>query len=631
MQLYPFAQFWGSHYSMPENNKVKFKKLNYLVVMPRHVRNIGDGYSFPLGIPYISASMKSVGFNVITLNLNHCEGDIFDIIKKEIYDNKVNVVATGGQSFQYMPIRNVIEATKKVDSRIITIVGGGIITSDPESAMEALEYVDYGVIGEGEITIRELCNALENDGHFAEINGLIYKGENGYKLTAPRQEIKDIDSLPWPDYEGFELEQYLLSSPGESGLNRKNTVFMIASRSCPYSCTFCFHTIGKKYRQRSLDKFFEELDYLISRYKIDYICIADELFSVNHRRVKEFCERINHYGIHWWAQFRCDHITKHPELLPILKDAGCDIMSFGLESADNRILKSMRKNTTIETAEEALKLVYDTGITFEGAFIFGDIEETWETANNTLNWWLNHPQYKINLNLITIFPGTYLYNYACANGLIKDKVQFLKDGCPQVNVSKLKDNEFAVLVRKIMESPMTSAKSLSETELKSVDYKTGRIVLTGKCTVCREGNFWDNVKLFSANFLACKHCGQRYNIVLPPELRANIDNNISKLLEKYGKVAIWGINYHAADLFRNSKVLHDMNIYPIDISHIKRKMDLYGKRISGPEIIKKKNIEVVIVPIPAYVNEITGYIKANYKNVKEVLDVCSLTDPNYKK
>ena len=186
------------------------KKLNYLVVMPRLVRDIGDGYTFPLGISYISSSMKKAGYNVIALNLNHRDGKVFDIIKKEIEENEISVVATGGLSFQYNLIRNVIEAAKQVDSKIITIVGGGIITSDPESAMEALEYADYGVIGEGESTICELCGALENGVEFSAIDGLIYKSSNGYKITKPRKEIKDISTIPWPDYEGFELEKFLL-------------------------------------------------------------------------------------------------------------------------------------------------------------------------------------------------------------------------------------------------------------------------------------------------------------------------------------------------------------------------------------------------------------------------------------
>lgn len=616
---------------MIQNNKpsqINTKKLNYLLVMPRLVQNIGDGYSFPLGITYISSSMKKAGYNVITLNLNHRNGDVYEILQKEIEEKKIDVVATGGLSFQYNMVSRVVEAAKRVNKEIITIVGGGIISGDPEPAMIALEYADFGVISEGEITINELCNSLENSRKFSEIDGIIYKSGNSYMITKPRKEMENIDSIPWPDYKGFEIEKYLgISPPGISGLNRKNTVFMVTSRSCPYNCTFCFHTSGKKYRQRSLDNFFEELDYLVSRYNIEFICMADELFANKIDRVKEFCERMRKYNIKWFAQFRVDDIT--PELLALLKDSGCEIMGFGLESADNRILKSMRKGTTVKQIERALKLVYEAGISFDGAFIFGDIEETWETANNTLNWWRNHSEYKVGLNVITVYPGSYLYKYACENGIIKDKVQFLKDGCPQINVSKLTDKEYSILVREILEAPMTLTKTLSQIEAKIIDYKAGRMTIAGTCSVCEKRNQWENVKLFAANFLACEHCGQRYNVVLPDEVRLIIDNNVRKLLDRYGKVAVWGINYHTANLFKKSTVLKNANVYSIEISELKRKMDLYGKEINPPEIINSENIEVVIVPIPAYINEITGRIRANYKNVKEVIDICELINPDY--
>ncbi len=367
---------------MIKNIELSPKKLNYLLVMPRFVQKIGDGYSFPLGIAYVSSSLKKAGYNVTTLNLNHHKGEVLEIIKKEIKKKKIDVVATGGLSFQYNTIKSVIEAAKKAGKGIITIVGGGIITSDPKPAMKALEYANFGVIGEGEVTINELCYVLEHGGKLSKIAGIIYKSNNFYKITRPRGEIEDINALPWPDYKGFEIEKYLkLSPPGISGLNEQNTVFMLASRSCPYNCTFCFHTTGRKYRQRSLDSFFEDLNYLVTKYRINFLCLADELFSLNLERVKEFCQRIKKYKIQWWAQFRVDNIT--PQFLPFLKEGGCRVMSFGLESADNRILKSMRKNTTVEQIEKTLKLVYDAGISFEGAFIFGDIEETWETANNT--------------------------------------------------------------------------------------------------------------------------------------------------------------------------------------------------------------------------------------------------------
>lgn len=136
------------------------------------------------------------------------------------------------------------------------------------------------------------------------------------------------------------------------GINEKNTILMSTSRACPYQCTFCFHSSGSKYRQRSLDNFFEELDILVEKYAIKYIFIVDELFAVKMDRLKEFCQRIKPYNIKWWAEFRVNTVTK--EMVDLLKDANCAVMAFGIERADNRILKSMRKNITIEQTANAL-------------------------------------------------------------------------------------------------------------------------------------------------------------------------------------------------------------------------------------------------------------------------------------
>ena len=159
---------------------------------------------------------------------------------------------------------------------------------------------------------------------------------------------------------------------------------------------------------------------------------------------------------------------------------------------------------------------------------------------------------------------------------------------------------------------------------------SGRVTIKGTCSVCQKRNQWKDVKLFSSSFLACKYCGQKYNVALADKFLKNIDNNLKKLLKKYGKVAIWGINYHTADLFKNSQVFKDKGIYPLEISEIKRKMDLYGRQINTPQIISLEKIEVVIISIPAYSNEIAERIKKNYKKVKLIIDVCKLVNPNFK-
>ena len=193
---------------------------------------------------------------------------------------------------------------------------------------------------------------------------------------------------------------------------------------------------------------FQEIDYLIEKFDIHNISVTDELFASNINDTIEFCTEIEKRKIGFAISLRVDMINR--EGLRLLKDHGCVQISFGLESADNRILKSMNKHITVEQIENALSLCNEVGISAQGIFIFGDEAETVETAHNTIQWWREHPQYAINLSLIKLYPGSILYRHACERGLIKDEVQFIKDGCPFINVSKMTDEDYHNLALEII-------------------------------------------------------------------------------------------------------------------------------------------------------------------------------------
>jgi hypothetical protein len=156
---------------------------------------------------------------------------------------------------------------------------------------------DYGVIGEGEITVCELCRVLEQGGDLAQVNGIIFRGGQGFVTTRARKELDNIDALPWPDYDGFDIDKYLDSTPPSiSGLNRPRTMFVLTSRSCPYQCTFCFHTAGRKYRQRSLDNVFEEMEHLVARYKVGFLCVADMVHYSRTERMDAYLQWTRDHG-----------------------------------------------------------------------------------------------------------------------------------------------------------------------------------------------------------------------------------------------------------------------------------------------------------------------------------------------
>ena len=595
--------------------------MKYLIVMPRLVGNVGEGYAFPLGIAYVSASMKKAGFDVETINLNHVDEEIKEIIPKLIKDKNIDVVLTGGQSFLYSVINEITLCVKNFNSNIKTIVGGGIITADPQVAMKALKNVDYGIIGEGEETIVDLCNCIEKKKDLNNVFGIIYKMNNDeYIITNKRNEIEDIDSLPWPDYEGFDFQYYIDKiAPSYITGNKKNSLFMLTSRSCPFKCTFCFHTTGQKYRQRSLDAVFEELEYLIKKYNIKFIFFVDEMFGVDDDRLAEFCTRMKKYDIPWWSQFRVNDVDKYK--IKLLKEARCEVMSFGLESADNRVLKSMRKGITIEQIERALELVYDEGMAIEGCFIFGDIAETYETAINTIDWWKRNKKYKINLGPISVYPGTYLYKYALERNIIKNPVEFLIKNCPQVNVSNMDREEFNNIMNIIMTELKEIKLKIIKPEILDFNNKAGEVSIIGKCELCLSENRWEKIKMFTITSLLCNNCGQRYDMPIPEEMKKIFSKNIKKLIVKHNKIAIWGINDKIFDLISN---IDEENLFLVDISNIKQGIKIGEMIINNPSIIKKLNIEVVIIGVPFLYSSIKTQIKSEFSSVNTIIEIVEL-------
>lgn len=602
--------------------------MKYLIAMPQVTKIKDQQYPFPIGIAYVSGALKASGRSVLALNLNYKEGTIFDILKKAIVENDIDVVAVGGLTTQYPQIKEIVDCAKKIKPNIITWVGGGIITSDPEAAMEAIETADFGIIGEGEITICELAEALETSADLSGVDGIIYRKDNTWITTNQRAEIMDLDTIPFPDYDGFEFgELFKKQALDLYGFANKNTATVTFGRSCPFNCTFCFHPSGSKYRQRSLDSVFSEIDMIIEKYPIQNLAITDELFSYKKEYLDEFCHRIKKYNLKFFVALRVDMVTR--EMLVLLKNSGCVSVGVGLESADNRILKSMRKHTTVEQIENTLSLCSEIGIIVSGGFIFGDLEETFETANNTINWRLAHPQYTIAMNWIMVFPGSHLYKVACERGLIKDKVQYIKDGCPYINVSKMTDKEYKEIAIKIDTLHVNSTMKLTDVEIELM--KFGKATVKGKCPYCKQDSEFKNIDIFKPlTDKLCSSCNSTLNILVADYIEGHTFNdNILKLVENY-KVAVWPITTAVSNMMQLSPALLSNNVYLVDSSQYKQGNYFKEKMTNHPDIIKQENIEVVVLAVTSSVaHDVVDIIKKNYPSVKYLVYAGELIDKNF--
>ncbi|MDR1379318.1 MAG: B12-binding domain-containing radical SAM protein [Synergistaceae bacterium] len=553
------------------------KRLNYLLVMPCYIENIARLYQFPHGITLVSSALKVSGRSVFTLNLNYKENPL-ELLRHVIVENNIDVVATGGLSGNYDALKSVLDCAKSAKADVVAIVGGGIITADPIIAMQALETADYGVIGEGEITINELAYALENDLDVAAVAGIVTKSG---MITKSRAEIANLDCLPFPDYDGFEFA-YLM---GEKMYHAANIVeksaLLAASRSCPYNCTFCFHSSGKKYRRRSLDNVFEEIDYIVNKYKPAMLFMNDELFFSNRKVIGEFCERIKKYSIPWSCAGRVDTVNR--EILQTAKDSGCIALSLGIESADNSILKSMRKNITVEQIETAFTAAYDVGLEAYGNLIFGDLEETRETIIHSLNWWKAHQNWTIYLFWIYTFPGSHLYKTAIERGIITDPVKYLKDNRMQINISKMPDKEY-----------------------------------------------WDmvvNVELFQ----------WLYGAGIDVDIEALDFGVVAKKLTDLcvsGKVAVWPTILTVAEMLNriSPEFVAHPNTFFVNVNpHEERSKGVFeitGKPLLLPQVIEDNQIETVLYAFPQVkstaLNEIATMIDDLYPSVKRIVTIKDL-------
>ena len=599
--------------------------MNYCIIMPRLARDDDVSYIFPIGIAYVSASLKATDRNVLTYNMNYKQLSTREILEKLITEYDLDVIASGGLTIQYPELREIFEIAKQIKPEIITWVGGGIITASPIPAMEALEFADYGMIGEGEVTICELAEAMEGKRGIESVNGLIFRDHinESWIITSPREEIQDLDSLPLPDYEGFDYGALIDKANFETNTEHSGTVSF--SRSCPFNCTFCFHPSGTKYRKRSLKSILSEVDYLIDNYGISSLYIADELFALRGAELDAFCQEIIRRNLSFSISLRVDMVTV--PLIQKLKESGCRIVSFGLESADNRILKSMNKHITVEQIEEALSICYKLDMPFNGNFIFGDEAETVETYQNTLKWWKVHPEYNIKLSQIIVYPGSILYEHAIKKSLIKSEVEFIRDGCPQLNVSNLTDEEFRKMMLDISLAYRKGTIKLRNCKL---SYSTAGLVdIESKCPYCNKKNRWKNREVFRPVVKTiCEHCGKIVDFFPLDYIDKSLFIKNFKRINKY-KVALWGVTGSIESFFEYIPEAWKEPFLIVDSSKHKQGFAIHGHITVSPDTISDKEIDMVVITFTGGASATINYtIQEKYPSVQRVLYLGDFLNPN---
>jgi radical SAM superfamily enzyme YgiQ (UPF0313 family) len=544
--------------------------MKILLVMPcetygwglgEHTRAPGYGYSS--GILYVSAWLKDRGYSVSCLNLYfHQKRPLIDVMRENV-DN-IDIVMKGGLVTQLSQCKEILDAAKSVNPELVTVLGGGGITYSPEEAMTICIGADYGVIGEGELVTGKLLDGIEQKEDISKVNNIVYRDVSGKLFyTESCDDVVNINALPMPDYAGFGLYDLMRFF---------KYAFVVTARSCPFRCTYCTRSGGKKYRQMSLDSVFREIDHIVTNVpELNSIIVTDELFAATENRLLEFCDRIRPYNLRWHMSLRNENRLSL-ETFFRMKEAGCVSLQCGVESMDDRILKSMKKGITIAGVNAQLDKIAKAGITICYALILGDKEETIETIEISIERYFQRlpveAAARTGIFMILLYPGSELYDNAVIDGKIKDTVKHITDEIPLVNVSKMNDAEYRFVSDYILPVEKWKVRRIREYSkqrnnhsfyITHIHYTANLLGFTIKCKNCGneshfsydidseeiDGILYDNHRTVE---FWCNECRQEFvaYFELNGKTKKALLTGFDELFKK-GNVALYGIDLFFAE------------------------------------------------------------------------------------
>jgi len=371
--------------------------MRFLLINPYYP--ISEGPSPPLGIAFLGAALEAVGIGVEVADFvvnPYSSAYLKDVLKR--FQPQIAGITSVTMTFDNAV--KIVKDIKQINPDILTVMGGPHVSFCAEETMKCFPEIDIIVKGEGDESIVDLTRAMENGRKWDQVKGIVYRNGSVIYSTGDRKKMADVNALPVPARHLLPLGRYrTLNMP----------VSMTTSRGCPFKCIFCVgrKMVGAKVRYRNAKPVVDEMEYL-NTLGFPQINIADDLFTANKKHCIGICDEILARGlkIKWSSFARVDTVSR--DVLSKMKAAGCDAVSFGIETANAGILKTIKKGITIPQVIEAVKMCNDTGVTPTASFILGLPGETPETLKETVEFGkkLKDMGVLYGFHLLAPFPGT---------------------------------------------------------------------------------------------------------------------------------------------------------------------------------------------------------------------------------
>ncbi len=312
-------------------------------------------------------------------------------------------------------IHQLIKAVKKAMPSTPIVGGGEHFTAVPEFVLESCPEVDYCILGEGEETLVEIADRLATPEKMITVTGLALR-QNGQSIrTPPRQRIRQIDNLPWPAWNLIPLENYLAKGLGY-GVNRGRSMALVATRGCPYQCTFCSNPVmwTQRWLARKPELVLDEIEYYLEKYEATNIDFYDLTAIIRKDWIVEFCRLIQERGLKFTWQLpsgtRSEAIDEEVSML--LYQSGCRNLTYAPESGSPTTLQRIKKKIKLDNMLTSMRWAVDNGLNLKANIIIGFPDETrrevWETTFFMVKMaWAG--VHDLSVSMLTPYPGSELF------------------------------------------------------------------------------------------------------------------------------------------------------------------------------------------------------------------------------
>ena len=323
----------------------------------------------------------------------------------------------------WLSSRKVIKEIKLSFPKAILIAGGEHATAAPALCLKQTP-LDFIVLGEGEDTIVELIAALEAKEDYTKIPGVAFLRDNELVKTTPRKRIKNIENIPWPAWEYFPLQLYF-DQKMSHGVYRGRTLPVMATRGCPYTCTFCSNPLmwGRKYEMRPPKDFVNELEFLVKTHQIKNFDLYDLTAIMFKDWIVEMCQEVIDRKLDISYQLpsgtRAEAIDF--EVADLLFRSGCKNITYAPESGSKEVLRRVKKKVKLEKMLDSIKQSSKAGINVHLNMIIGFPEDTHKNYFETI-WFIIKCSWvganDMGMAVFTPYPGSALYDELTKEGKV---------------------------------------------------------------------------------------------------------------------------------------------------------------------------------------------------------------------